>query len=196
TGASERRRNHDGVTLHKATPFLKREVSERSLRASKGSARWIIDGQVRAGACAVEKIWNRCGFATAEIGRIADEIPTLLILGDTGRILIVAAAANDAPWQGALDRHNRWEVPTLEHLAEVLLAWQGVSDCRGEASADIEIAARIVGPEISRRVCRPRTFSGRLVESVRPGEAEGVRKSMVSTLGQGDLRAVVVGKQR
>src|SRR4030095_10715209 len=94
-GASERRRHHDGITLHKATPFLKRGVSERSLRASKGGTRWIIDRQVRPAACAVEKIWNRLGFSTAEIGWIADEIPALLIFRDSPSLL--GAGAADVP---------------------------------------------------------------------------------------------------
>src|SRR5262249_34115904 len=111
--ASDRRRDHDGITVDKATPFLKCHVRKRPRRTDKGSALWIIDGQVRrvgSSRCAGQEEWNRFRFPPAEIGRIAYEIPAPA--GSAGVLklshsrCIVTATANDAPWQRALDRHD------------------------------------------------------------------------------------------
>src|SRR5262249_22513179 len=103
--------------------------------------------------------------------------------------------ADNTPWQRALDGHDRCQFPALHHLAEALFAWKSVSECRSEAPADIEVAACVVGPEISRRVGRPCTFAGRLIKGMRKRKTHGVRKPMAGTLCQRDLCTVVIGKQ-
>src|SRR5262249_36273904 len=105
-------------------------------------------------------------------------------------------AADDTPWQGALETHDRCDLPALQKLSKTGLAGKRVSQSGREASPDVEVAAPVVGLVIERRSIGAGAFTGLLIESMTIREANRVRQTVCRSLRQRDLSGVVVGVHR
>src|SRR3989442_7065756 len=183
---SDGRWNHHGLALHETTPLLQRRVTERSRCPGGRCASRIINRKFRGvtpgrRCCSGKEERNRVGLEPAEVVRIPDEVPALLKLRDSR--WIGATAADHAPWQGALNRNDGSQLPALQHLRETLFGWKGISDSRRQALADVEIAARIITAEISRRSIGTATFAGLLVQRMGKRETDSGGKPVASALG-------------